>query len=77
MPATVINGISSLFSYISNLLTWWIVLAPWEQAVRVRLGKHITVISAGIHAYVRAYRLIMDSRGVYFGAGPDTSTPQA
>lgn len=27
----------------------WVVVAPWEQAVRVRLGKHLSVLNAGVH----------------------------
>lgn len=27
----------------------WVVVAPWEQALRVRLGKHVRVLKAGFH----------------------------
>lgn len=27
----------------------WIVVAPWEQALRVRFGKHVRVLRAGFH----------------------------
>jgi regulator of protease activity HflC (stomatin/prohibitin superfamily) len=27
----------------------WAVVAPWERAVRVRLGKHVAVLQPGIH----------------------------
>lgn len=187
MPS-ISGSLSQLFGYITNLLTWWVVIAPWEQAIRVRLGNRVVLLGAGVwlriplidkiyiqstrlrllsthtqtlttldgkvltigaavgysvkdiltlyqtmhypeetlrnlvaseiaqcvalnhsgkvtpefvgstvsaeidfaqwglaagavqvtdFAYVRAYRLIQDGRGVYMGAGPDTSVPQA
>lgn len=42
---SLINLISQLF----NGITPWVVIAPWEQAVRVRLGKHIKLLESGIH----------------------------
>jgi hypothetical protein len=38
-----------LIQKIGNLLTWIIVVAPWEQAIRVRLGKHVRLLHAGTH----------------------------
>lgn len=32
-----------------DLFVWWIIVKPWEQAVRVRLGKHVTLLKAGVH----------------------------
>lgn len=32
-----------------GLFRWLIMLAPWEQAVRVRLGKRVKVLGAGVH----------------------------
>ena len=48
MPA-VMGSLSQILNYMTNLLTWWVVLAPWEQAIRVRLGKHVVLLNAGIH----------------------------
>lgn len=31
----------SFFKSILQLLTWFVVVAPWEQAIRVRLGKRV------------------------------------
>jgi len=30
-------------------LKWWVVIAEWEQGIRVRLGKHSRVLVPGIH----------------------------
>lgn len=27
----------------------WVVISPWEQGLRVRLGKHVRVLGAGVH----------------------------
>lgn len=34
---------------LRSLITWWFVVEPWEQAVRVRFGKHVSVFGAGVH----------------------------
>lgn len=43
---SVLNGIMNT---LRQLLEWWIIISPWEQAVRVRLGKHLKVLEAGVH----------------------------
>lgn len=43
------SAIREIFRELGGLLRWWVVVAPWEQAVRVRMGKHVTVLSAGVH----------------------------
>lgn len=40
-----------IFSKLTNLLTWFFVVAPWEQAIRIRLGNHSGLLKAGV--YVR------------------------
>lgn len=41
--------IKSLIEFIKNLLQWWVVVLPWEQGVRVRLGKYQKTLNKGIH----------------------------
>lgn len=31
------------------MFRWWVVIMPWEQAVRVRLGKNARVLRGGVH----------------------------
>ena len=38
-----------IFQAISYMLTWWVIVAPWQCAIRLRFGKHITVLNTGIH----------------------------
>ena len=40
--------LSQIFGLFQSL-QWWIVVAPWEQALRVRLGKTATVLQSGMH----------------------------
>lgn len=46
------NSIQQLIAAIRSLLTWWVVVAPWEQAIRVRLGKRLTLLRPGVHARI-------------------------
>lgn len=41
-----------LLSSIRNAFVWWVVLAPWERGVRVRLGKYTTTMEPGVHLRV-------------------------
>lgn len=54
------NTISILMQHIGNVFTWVVIVAPWEQALRVRLGKNITLLGAGCYLRIpfidRVYR---------------------
>lgn len=41
--------IREILMALKSALTWWIVVAPWEQAIRVRLGKRVRLLGAGVH----------------------------
>ena len=41
--------LTTIFHAMSQPLKWWVVVAPWEQGIRVRLGKRATRLSPGIH----------------------------
>ena len=43
------SGLRQLLDALRNLLTWWVTVAPWEQAIRVRLGKRVSLLGAGVH----------------------------
>jgi hypothetical protein len=34
---------------ISNLFQWWVIIAPWQQGVRVRFGKRTKLLQPGVH----------------------------
>lgn len=41
--------LSQILSGLVKPLQWWIVIAPWEEGVRVRLGKTSKKLCPGIH----------------------------
>lgn len=46
------NWILQLFQTAKAPFIWWTIVAPWEQALRVRLGKQKVLLQAGIHLKV-------------------------
>jgi hypothetical protein len=43
------NIVYQVLEAIKTLLKWWFIVEPWEQAIRVRFGKHVRVFEAGAH----------------------------
>lgn len=43
------NSIVGLIERFFRLFVWWITVAPWEEAVRVRAGKHVRRLDPGLH----------------------------
>ncbi len=52
-----------------HLLRWWVVVAPWEQGLRVRFGKTSKDLAPGIHFRIplldRVYVVCTRSRVIY------------
>ncbi len=44
--------LGQLFNKIGSMFNWIFVIVPWQQAIRVRMGKTITVLGPGIHFQV-------------------------
>lgn len=40
--------IQSILRAFLPAFSWFVIVAPWEQAVRVRLGKHVQLLGAGV-----------------------------
>lgn len=38
-----------LFKQCLQILSWFVVVTPWEQALRVRGGRHVRFLDAGIY----------------------------
>ena len=64
--------VRELLEGFRNLFRWWFVIAPWEQAVRVRLGKNLKLLGAGVHLRIpfidRVYIQSIRRRMVYMPA---------
>jgi len=43
------ESVKELFRQVGNLFRWWYIVAPWEQSIRVRFGKKVEVLGAGVH----------------------------
>lgn len=43
------NYFSTILEHIGKLFLWWIIVEPWEQGLRVRLGKKIKLLPPGIY----------------------------
>jgi len=41
--------LTTIFRSFSKIFQWWVVVAPWERALRVRLGKIAADLAPGIH----------------------------
>jgi len=46
------SALRFIFEQFGKLFTWWVTVYPWEQAVRVRWGKHLILLPPGIHIKV-------------------------
>ncbi|WP_099766406.1 SPFH domain-containing protein [Chryseobacterium sp. 52] len=43
------NQVKEFLQWIFDAMKFWVIIQPWESALRVRLGKHITKLSGGIY----------------------------
>jgi regulator of protease activity HflC (stomatin/prohibitin superfamily) len=41
--------IQQLSDLLKALFQWWVVVTPWQQAVRVRFGKNTALLGPGLH----------------------------
>jgi hypothetical protein len=44
--------VSGIFDYLARLfrsVAFWVVVLPWQQALRVRAGRHVRLLSGGIY----------------------------
>lgn len=41
--------VQQLQLFLKGMFQWWIVIAPWEQGIRIRLGKNTKLLEPGIH----------------------------
>jgi regulator of protease activity HflC (stomatin/prohibitin superfamily) len=43
------TGFVEAVKQLLSILQWWVSVSPWEAGVRVRAGRHLKALSAGIH----------------------------
>lgn len=39
--------VQQVIDFLASLVVWWFMVEPWEQAIRVRFGKHVRLYTAG------------------------------
>lgn len=42
-------ALKELLRSLLQIFHWWIVISPWDRAVRARLGKYVRVLGPGVH----------------------------
>lgn len=50
----MMTGLVEWVQGIVRTLRPWVTVNPWEQGVRVRLGKHVTLLPAGVYLKIPA-----------------------
>lgn len=40
--------VQQFLDFLRTMLSWWVIVEPWEQAVRVRFGRNVRVFEAGL-----------------------------
>lgn len=43
------NIVKDIIDYLSKLFTWWVIVMPWEQGIRVTLGKKQILMNKGVY----------------------------
>lgn len=41
--------VNSIIGFLTKLIQWWFIVNPWEQAIRVRKGKNVKILEAGLY----------------------------
>lgn len=40
---------NSITAFIAKVFQWWFTVMPWEQAIRVRRGRNVRLLGAGLY----------------------------
>ena len=43
------NAVKQIQEFFRSIFQWWVTITPWQQGVRIRLGKHTKLLGPGIH----------------------------
>lgn len=74
--------VNSIIGFITKLVQWWFIVNPWEQAIRVRKGKNVKVLDAGVylkipfidHVYIQTTRMRMTETAMQTITAADGTT---
>jgi regulator of protease activity HflC (stomatin/prohibitin superfamily) len=43
------DWLKAIIEKVEGLFKWWIVVLPWEQGIRIRLGNRIKILNPGVY----------------------------
>lgn len=43
------NWVKDLIDYLTGLLKWWVIVLPWQEGIRIRMGKSELHLKKGIY----------------------------
>ncbi len=43
------NIIQQVQEFLRSIFQWWVMITPWQQGIRVRLGKRTKLLGPGVH----------------------------
>jgi regulator of protease activity HflC (stomatin/prohibitin superfamily) len=66
--------IQLMFRQIGKIFMWWATVYPWEQALRIKLGKHIKRLGPGIHLKIPLVHQIVKQNARLFVANAPRQT---
>lgn len=41
--------LNDVINWLKQILTWWVIVMPWERGLRIRNGKNVTLMKEGIY----------------------------
>lgn len=68
--------IKQIWEQISTLLKWWVVVLPWEQGMKIWLGKDCKILPPGFHFRIPYFHTVyvQPIRVTFFSVAPQTLT---
>lgn len=52
------NYIKETLEYLTRFFQWWVIVQPWERAVRTRFGKKAITLTPGTHFRIPFFDII-------------------
>lgn len=68
-----------IWEQLSSMLKWWVIVLPWQQGMRIWLGKDVKILKPGIHFRIPYLHTVyvQPSRLTFINLAPQTLTAQS
>ena len=65
-----------IWEQLSSLLKWWVIVLPWEQGMKIWLGKEVKILNPGFHFRIPYFHTVyvQPIRITFFSVSPQTLT---